>query len=616
MSQLCQMSTATVETAKEQRPKDVMKKVVALCKRRGFVFQSSDIYGGLKSAYDYGPLGVELKRNLMAEWWSDMVHQREDVFGIDASIIMKPDVWVASGHAGGFADPLVDCHISKERFRADKAPRPKVGDELPIVCADKGQAKLYQTAIQERFGVELIRKGKDLFGLKVMDESTIGFFPEGADSPTETFPFRGYVSPCVGSPFLSEERQFNLMFRTALGAIDPTAEASAVLAELVESEDLLKAVQEKFAKDVKRYSKWKDKGSHPPEPTASVVPKTLEKIEEGKVPEADLRRTLIQAVLEHVSKPAMCYLRPETAQAMFVQFKNVLDSTSAKIPFGIAQQGKSFRNEVTVEHFIFRSVEFEQMEMEFFCEPGTQAHWMNYWKDERMRWWQQYANYPDHFKFRPHDEDELAHYADGCFDVEYLYPWGWDELEGIASRTDHDLHEHEEHSGTKLRYVDPEKEDPETGEKPWSYRPFVIEPAAGATRGVLVYLLDAYHEEERRTAKGETEVRTVLKLHPRLAPIKCAVLPLVKNKPEFPEKAREVINAMLAAGVPAKYDEKGAIGRRYAKHDEIGTPFCITIDGQTLEDGTVTIRYRDTTEQERIAVADAVEEVRARLSKV
>lgn len=613
MSILAFMSTMTVETPVEHRPKDVMKKIVALCKRRGFIFQSSDIYGGLKSAYDYGPLGAELKRNLMAEWWSDMVHQRENVFGIDASIIMKPDVWVASGHAAGFADPLVDCHISKERFRADKAPRPAIGAELPIECADKGQAKLYQEAIKERYDIELRRDGKTLHGMKVVDKTTVGFYPEGASEPAKTLPFRGYVSPCIGSPFLSEERQFNLMFRTAIGALDTSSEAAAVLAELTASEDIAEAVKEKFAKDIKTYTKWKDKGAHPPEPVNSTVPKTLEKIAEGAIPVAEIRKTLIQAVMEHVTKPAMCYLRPETAQAMFVQFKNVLDSTSAKIPFGIAQQGKSFRNEVTVEHFIFRSVEFEQMEMEFFCEPGTQMEWMNYWKDERMRWWQQYANYPEHFTFRPHAEDELAHYADGCFDVEYFYPWGWDELEGIASRTDHDLHEHEEHSGTKLRYQDPEKADPETGETPWSYRPYVIEPAAGATRGVLVYLLDAYHEEERRTAKGDVEIRTVLKLHPRLAPIKCAVLPLVRNKPEFPEAARKVIDAMLAAGVPAKYDDKGAIGRRYAKHDEIGTPFCITIDGQTLEDGTVTIRYRDTTEQERIAVADAVEEVRKRL---
>ena len=575
----------------DHRPADVMQKVVSLCKRRGFVFQSSEIYGGLKSAYDYGPLGVELKRNIMNEWWADMVHTRENVVGIDASIIMKPDVWRASGHAAGFADPLVDCHISKERFRADKAPRPAVGDELPITCADKGQAKTYQEIIARRFGIELERDGKVLTGLKVIDEQTVGFFPKDASEPATTFPFRGYVSPLIGSPFLSEERQFNLMFRTALGAVDPMQDVAQLLAELTAADDLVAAVQERFPKESAKAD--------------SALAKAIASGERNK---------LMRALIEQVSGPNMVYLRPETAQAMFVQYKNVADSTGMRPPFGIAQMGKSFRNEVTTEHFIFRSCEFEQMEMEFFCEPGTQGEWMEFWKDARMNWWRRYANYPAHFTFRAHEDDELAHYADGCYDVEYFYPWGWDELEGIASRTDHDLHEHETHSGQKLRFTDTEKEDPETGNKPWSYRPYVIEPAAGATRAVLCYLLDAYHEEERTDAKGQPVTRTVLKLHPKLAPIKCAVLPLIGNKPEFPTKAREVIDTFLAAGVPAKYDVKGAIGKRYAKHDEIGTPYCITIDGQTFEDGTVTIRDRDTTEQERINVADAVEVVRKRLA--
>lgn len=567
-----------------------MKKLVALCKRRGFVFQSSEIYGGLKSAYDYGPLGAELKRNVMNEWWKDMVHVRENVVGIDASIIMKPDVWRASGHAAGFADPLVDCHVSKERFRADKAPRPAVGDALPISCADKGQAKTYQEIIAKRFGVELERDGKVLTGLSVIADKQIGFTPKGADAPAQTFDFPGYVSPLIGCPFLSEERQFNLMFRTALGAVDPMQDVSEALADLTAADDLASAIRERFGKDAKA--------------EGSVLAKALA--------DGD-RKKLLRAVIEHISGPAQVYLRPETAQAMFVQFKNVMDTSGLKPPFGIAQMGKSFRNEVTVEHFIFRSCEFEQMEMEFFCEPGTQAEWMAFWKKARMDWWQRYANYPEHFIFRKHEKDELAHYADDCYDVEYLYPWGFDELEGIASRTDHDLHEHETHSGQKLRYVDTEKEDPTSGKKPWSYRPFVIEPAAGATRAVLAYLLDAYHEEERTDAKGKPVTRTVLKLHPKLAPIKCAVLPLISNKEEFPAKAREVIEQLLAAGIPAKYDAKGAIGKRYAKHDEVGTPFCITIDGQTLEDGTVTLRDRDTTDQVRIEVAEAAAQLRERL---
>ena len=363
-----------------------------------------------------------------------------------------------------------------------------------------------------------------------------------------------------------------------------------LLATLTTADDLETALRERYAKVLKDES--------------SMIAKALATGERARI---------LRAVIEHETGPSMAYLRPETAQAMFVQYKNVVDSLGIKPPFGIAQMGKSFRNEVTVEHFIFRSCEFEQMEMEFFCEPGTQAEWMTFWKDARMSFWRRFANYPEHFIFRQHEADELAHYADNCYDVEYFYPWGWDELEGIASRTDHDLHAHEDASGVKLRYVDQEKEDPETGKKPWSYRPFVIEPAAGATRGVLCYLLDAYHEEERTDAKGKPVTRTVLKLHPQLAPVKCAVLPLV-NKEGMPEKAREVIEAFLAAGIPAKFDLKGAIGKRYAKHDEIGTPCAITVDGQTLEDGTVTLRDRDTTEQIRIPVAEAVDRVQQTLA--
>ncbi len=564
-----------------------MKKIVALCKNRGFVFQSSEIYGGLKSAYDYGPLGVELKRNIMGEWWRDMVTTRENVVGIDASIIMKPDVWRASGHAAGFADPLVDCLVSKERFRADKAPRPAPGSEIPITCVDKGVAKDYAEQIEKRFGVVLDRDANVLHGMRAIDAATVGFFPKGAAAPLKTWPWRGYVSPLIGSPFLSDERQFNLMFRTALGAVDPMQDVSALMAEIGSAPDLAAAVKTKLGKDAE----------------TGAIAKALAENDRVKI---------IRALIEHVTGPHMAYLRPETAQAMFVQFKNVMDSQSLKPPFGIAQMGKSFRNEVTVEHFIFRSCEFEQMEMEFFCEPGTQGQWMDYWKDQRMAWWRRFANYPQDFTFRQHEKDELAHYADQCFDVDYKYPWGWSELEGIASRTDHDLHAHEDASGQKLRYVDQEKEDPATGKKPWAYRPFVIEPAAGATRAFLVYLLDAYHEDERKDADGKPVIRTVLKLHPRLAPIKCAVCPLVK-KDGMPEKAREIIAAMLKAGINAKYDEKNSIGKRYAKHDEIGTPWCVTVDSQSIQDGTVTLRDRDTTEQVRIRVDEVVAQIRSRL---
>ena len=583
------MSDAAPAVSTAKRPADAMKKLVALCKQRGFVFQSSEIYGGLKSAYDYGPLGAELKRNLMGEWWKDMVTTRENVVGIDASIIMHPNVWRASGHAAGFSDPLVDCKVSKERFRADKAPRPAIGSPLPITCADKGVAKDWAERIAKDYGVELERDGNVLNGLVAVSASEFGFVPKGATTPVKTWPWRGYVGPTFGSPFLTEEKQFNLMFRTSLGPVDQMGDIANVVAELTSAADLGAAVRAKFGKAC-------DEG-----PLQKVL--AVEPLDRARV---------IRAVMEQLSQASLAYLRPETAQAMFVQFKNVMDSAGLKPPFGIAQMGKSFRNEVTVEHFIFRSCEFEQMEMEFFCEPGTQKEWMSFWKEARMSWWRRYANYPEDFVFRQHAKDEMAFYADDCYDVEYKYPWGWGELEGIASRTDYDLTQHEKHSGVTLQYVEQEKADPKTGAKPWKYKPYVIEPAAGATRALLCFLLDAYHEEERVTATGEKEIRTVLKLHPKLAPIKCAVLPLVK-KDGMPEKAREIISALLKAGVHAKYDEKASIGKRYAKHDEIGTPYCITVDGDTLTDNTVTLRDRDTTQQVRILAAEAVAQIRARL---
>jgi glycyl-tRNA synthetase len=541
---------------------DPMKEVVSLCKQRGFVFQSSEIYGGLKSCYDYGPLGIELKRNIMAEWWRAMVHQREDIVGLDASIIMHPRVWEASGHLAGFSDPLVDCLISKERFRADKAPRPSPGDDLPIICADKGQAKTYQDAIARRFNIELQRDGKNLSGLKVLDDKTIGFFPPGAAEAASTFSFPGYVSPLINSPFLSGERQFNLMFRTNLGAVDPLDEiATALQGQSLDAREIRRIVEVKI-------------------------------------------------------KASAVYLRPETAQAMFVQFANIQKALGLKVPFGIAQMGKSFRNEITVEHFIFRSCEFEQMEMEYFVEPGSQGRYLDYWKDERLSWYRRYANNPDKFRLREHEPDELAHYSDRCYDVEYEYPWGWDELEGIASRTDYDLKKHAEYSGQALTYFDQEKPDPKTGKNGWRYVPYVIEPAAGATRATLMFLLDAFqYDSPRPDASGNVKLRRVLKLHPRLAPVKVAVFPLVK-KDGMPELAREIVQQFFSAGINAKYDEQHAVGKRYARHDEIGTPYCLTVDGDSLNDGTITIRDRDTTDQQRIKIDEAFEIVKKRLDEV
>jgi len=498
---------------------ELMQKVISLCKRRGFVFQSSEIYGGLKSAYDYGPLGVELKRNIAAEWWSATVHQREDVVGIDASIVMHPNVWRASGHLAGFSDPLVDCRNCKERFRADKAPKAAIGTEIIYVKGGKGKGEKLKGIVSEK----------------------------------------GYVCPTCGSTDLSDERQFNLMFRTSLGPVDP-----------------------------------------------------IEKILDEVQASPGLSRQDLKAKIEAAISDSAVYLRPETAQAMFVQFLNCQQTMSMKVPFGIAQQGKSFRNEITVEHYIFRSCEFEQMEMEFFVEPGTHEEWLQFWCEARMNWWRKYANSKDKFKLRQHEPNELAHYASNCYDVEYDYPWGWGELEGIASRTDYDLKKHSEHSGVKLSYFDQNKPDPTTGKMGWRYFPYVIEPAAGLTRAVLCFLLDAYYEETGVDAEGKDKTRVVLRLHPRFAPIKAAVLPLVK-KDGLPEIARDIVSRFLKAGINASYDEQHSIGKRYARHDEAGTPYCLTIDHQTCQDNTVTIRDRDTTKQERISIDSALETVKQRL---
>ncbi len=478
------MGNETKKRGTEELP--LMQKISALCKRRGFIFQSSEIYGGLKSAYDYGPLGVELKRNIMQEWWRYMVHEREDVVGIDASIMMSPKVWEASGHVAGFSDPLVDCKLCKTRFRADKAPAVEPGSEITFRAQGKTQKAIAT---------------------------------------------RNYVCPECGSTELSEERAFNLMFKTSLGPVE--------------------------------------------------------------------------------SSDSTVYLRPETAQAMFVNFLNVQQTYRLRVPFGIAQQGKSFRNEITVEHFIFRSCEFEQMEMEFFCEPEESDKWLEYWKDERLRWYTNLGCKPEMLRARPHEADELAHYAKACYDIEYQYPWGWDELEGIANRTDYDLRKHQEASGKKLTYFDPQKINPETGKPGLHYLPYVIEPAAGATRSVLMFLLDAYDEEP--PSEGREEGRVVLRLNPRIAPIKCAVLPLVKKDEGLTDRARELVKTFWKSSVNAFYDDKDAIGRRYARQDEAGTPFCITVDGQTKEDDTVTIRYRDDMRQERIKSAEAVETVLRKL---
>jgi glycyl-tRNA synthetase len=427
--------------------KVTMEKVVALCKRRGFIFPSSEIYGGIGSTYDYGHYGVLLKTNVKGEWWRAMLQERDDIVALDSAILQHPRVWEASGHLAGFTDPLVDCRTCGQRFRADH-----LGD---VPCGRKPSMH------------------------------------------------PGEWRECD----LTEARDFNLMFETTVGPV-------------------------------------KESGS-------------------------------------------VAYLRPETAQGIFVNFKNVLQFSRKKPPFGIAQVGKSFRNEITPGNFIFRTREFEQMEMEFFVPPADAQRWFERWLAERERWYVELGLRPDHLRLREHPAEELSHYSSRTSDVEYLFPIGWSELEGIANRGDFDLTQHATFSGEKLEYF-----DQQTGER---YVPHVIEPAAGADRATLAFLVDAYDEEQ-----VEGEQRTVLKLHPRLAPVKAAVLPLVRKDGQ-PELAREIV-AALRPRMQTEYDEGGSIGRRYRRQDEIGTPWCITVDHQTLEDRTVTVRDRDSLSQERIVI--------------
>jgi glycyl-tRNA synthetase len=425
-----------------------MDKIVALSKRRGFIFPSSEIYGGIGSTYDYGHYGVLLKTNVKNEWWRAMLTERDDIVALDSAILQHPRVWEASGHLAGFTDPLVDCRTCGQRFRADHLEQ--------LQCPQKPSKHPGEW--------------------------------EGCD--------------------LTEAREFNLMFETTIG---PVRESGSI-----------------------------------------------------------------------------AYLRPETAQGIFINFKNVLQFSRRKPPFGIAQVGKSFRNEITPGNFIFRTREFEQMEMEFFVPPDDAPEWYRYWRQARRDWYEQLGIRPDHLRLREHDPDELSHYSSATADVEYLFPIGWSELEGIANRGNFDLTQHAKYSGEKLEYF-----DQATGER---YVPHVIEPAAGADRATLAFLVDAYDEED---IDGET--RTVLRLHPRLAPVKAAVLPLVRKDGQ-PERAREVVAALRGAGLQVEYDEGGSIGKRYRRQDEIGTPWCVTIDHQTLEDDTVTVRDRDSLQQERIAI--------------
>lgn len=492
-----------------------MDKLVSLCKRRGFIFPSSEIYGGLNGFWDYGPLGVELKRNIKDAWWRDNVQMRDDMVGLDCSIIMNPRVWEASGHVGGFSDPMVDCRETKARYRADQLyvaiwNHPDIAPARP--GEDPQQAWLAGVGgSPDEAIIDLAKKAAKVLKVKLRDLK---------DRPDEV---RAYleltaeerlkvISPGTDVPgTLTEPRAFNLMFKTFVGALE--------------------------------------------------------------------------------SESSVAYLRPETAQGIFVNFKNVVDTGRVKIPFGIAQVGKSFRNEITPRNFTFRSREFEQMEIEFFCHPDEAARWYGYWREARFQWYVDHGLRSDRLRLRDHDKEELAFYSTATADIEYSFPFGVSELEGIAHRGCYDLSQHQTFSGKDLSYFDEERKE--------RYVPHVIEPSAGADRATLAFLCEAYTED---VVGGET--RTVLKFHPRLAPIKAAVFPLVKRD-GMPERA-EAIYRDLKRHFPVFLDEKGAIGRRYRRQDEAGTPFGITVDSQTLADATVTFRDRDSCRQWRVPSSGVV----------
>lgn len=457
-----------------------LEKLVSLAKRRGIIFPSSEIYGGLSSVWDYGPIGVEIKRNVKNLWWKSFVSERDDIFGIDASILMHPNVWKASGHLESFSDPLVECSNTGKRYREDHI--------FILEIQAKKENKIIAVEASDKLEAEKLVKDKIISIIPLVES-------ENKDNP----------SPDGG--ILSEPKNFNLMFKTFIG---------------------------------------------PVEDSSSTI-----------------------------------YLRPETAQAMFVNFLNVLNSSRKKIPFGIAQQGKSFRNEITPGNFTFRTREFEQMEMEFFCSPDDDEKWHDYWIQFSLDWFKKYGIREENLMIRKHESEELPHYSKASSDIDYLFPWSWGELETISNRTDYDLKAHSELSGKDLSYFDQENNK--------RFTPYVIEPAMGADRSVLAFLCDAYCEEET-----DKETRTLLKLHPEIAPIKIAVLPLSRNKKlsEYSKNIFDRLNTLYTT----QYDDTQSIGRRYRRQDEVGTPLCVTIDFESVEeDDSVTIRNRDTMEQIRVS---------------
>jgi glycyl-tRNA synthetase len=488
--------------------------IVSHCKEYGFIYQSSEIYGSLSAVYDYGPLGAPLKQNIKEYWWKSMLQAHENIVGLDSSIFMHPQVWVASGHVAAFNDPMIDNKDSKKRYRADHL--------IEEIYVGKIQSKIDKEIEKaaKRFGDafdpdQFVKTNPRILEYQQKIDEALRLMNEVMNQ-NDLVAFKNLIDtleincPVSGTKNWTEVRQFNLMFSTQGG---------------------------------------------------------------GSVGDDVL------------------YLRPETAQGIFVNFNNVVNTSRQKVPFGIAQIGKAFRNEIVARQFIFRMREFEQMEMQFFVRPGTEMEWYNYWKEKRMRWHKAVTTGNDNHRF--HNHEKLAHYANAALDIEFQFPFGFRELEGIHSRTDFDLNEHQKLSGKKMQYFDPELKE--------SYTPYVVETSVGCDRMFLAVMSNALTEDEVPSADGEASSRRVLKLHPALAPVKCAILPLVKKDENLTALAKK-IHDQLKFSFNCQYDEKDAIGRRYRRQDAIGTPFCLTIDDQTAADGSVTIRERDSTLQQRIAI--------------
>ncbi|HEC20950.1 MAG TPA: glycine--tRNA ligase [Candidatus Peregrinibacteria bacterium] len=514
---------------------DLMDKIVSLCKRRGFIFPGSEIYGGLANTWDYGPLGAELKNNLKKHWWKTFVQERGDIVGLDSAILMNPKIWEASGHVGGFSDPLVECKKCHTRGRADKMIENVTGKEFNQFIGE----------ILELFHQEL---SKNKPGKKVFELSK-----DGSEIKLETFKslkceVKGTVYDLRNSKFIKSNQ-------------DETGINKSILT---------KSLLEQFKQSCNNCGAcdWTE-------------PK-----------EFNLMFKTHQGVTEESSSEV--YLRPETAQGIFTNFKNVLGTSRKKLPFGIAQIGKSFRNEITPGNFIFRTREFEQMEIEYFVKPGEEKEHLDYWLKEVQDWLAKIGIKKENLRTRAHGKDELSHYSNDTFDIEYSFPWGWGELTGIASRTDFDLTQHEKFSGEDLKYFDDQANE--------KFIPYVIEPSFGCDRTLLILLLDAYTEEEAPTADGKTETRIVMKFQKDLAPLKAAILPLMK-KPELIKVAQEIYEE-LKSEYMTEIDLTGSIGKRYRRQDEIGTPYCLTVDFDTLEDKSVTIRDRDTMKQDRVKIKD------------